>query len=290
MGPFRTYQPIRRAAFALGIAVALLAGLLTGCGGGEPKRDVHGLTEFHHAAREGDVETVRAMLDAGFPPSTKDVDGVTALHRAARDGQLEIAELLLKRRAPVDATTNASWTPLHLAVRSRDAKMVELLLQYGADPDKQTPEGTTALHMAAADGSEEIVRLLLNTWNVWEVKSRPVGDKGEVELYTEVVGQRSADLEIADENGDRALHHAARAGSYGVVAQLVANGAEIDAPGAGGATALHLAIANRDAMMVNMLTANGADVNKPDGRGVRPLAMAQGAPEIMQRLWEKGAQ
>jgi hypothetical protein len=68
--------------------------------------------EIHDAAKKGDPELVKALLNANPELAlSKETDGATALHWAALLGHKEVAELLLVNKAEVDARDSAGETP-----------------------------------------------------------------------------------------------------------------------------------------------------------------------------------
>jgi ankyrin repeat protein len=57
---------------------------------------VQNASQLLEACREGKVEEVAKLLDAGVNIESRDVDGWTALIKAAGEGQLAVVQLLLK--------------------------------------------------------------------------------------------------------------------------------------------------------------------------------------------------
>ncbi len=102
------------------------------------------------AARRGDAEAVRSLLDRGADVNAAQGDGMSALHGAAERGHAEVADVLLAASADVEAKTRiGSYTPLHVASRGGHAPVVVRLLEAGADPDAVTTNsGVTPLHLA----------------------------------------------------------------------------------------------------------------------------------------------
>ena len=97
------------------------------------------------AARDERLESVRLMLDAGWPIDARGQHGATALHWGSFHGHLEIVRLLLDRGAPLDLfDTDHHGTPLSWAIygsvhgwRCRTGNypaVVEALLDAGATP------------------------------------------------------------------------------------------------------------------------------------------------------------
>lgn len=113
------------------------------------------------AARRGDLETVRELLDAGNEVNVTDALGRTPLHMAAFYGRPRTSELLLERGAEVNAGDRVGMTPLHAAVLDGRTSVAEILLARGADINAASHTGLTPLHLAAATGQPAIARLLL---------------------------------------------------------------------------------------------------------------------------------
>jgi ankyrin repeat protein len=100
------------------------------------------------------------------------------------------------------------------------------------------------------DGVEEIDKALLYT-----AQSNKYG------LIKDLLKVPNININVADANGNTALHHAARNGDIQVVELLVNRGADVDIQDQGGNTALHLAAANGNVEVVELLVNRGADIN-----------------------------
>lgn len=118
------------------------------------------------AAREGLVEAVRLLLDAGTDPDglAGYSDEPTALMLAAQAGHLSVAHLLVERGARLDR--NHSWwgNPLHYAAAAGHREVVAYFLSLTGD---NRPGGwpvhadATPLHVAVMGGHLDVVALLL---------------------------------------------------------------------------------------------------------------------------------
>jgi len=127
-----------------------------------PTRATNASPAVAEAARDGDLERVRALLaqrnDVNMPLG----DGMTALHWAAERGDAAMAAALLKAGAKLTPTTrNGGYTPLHIASRSGNGAVVQALLTQGADVKALTATGVTALHLAAQSGDVASVKALV---------------------------------------------------------------------------------------------------------------------------------
>ena len=90
---------------------------------------------------------------------------------------------------------------------------------------------------------------------------------------------------------DPPLVAAARAGDYAEVRDLLAAGADVDAPAADGATALHWSVHRDLPELVGLLIDAGADVSVANRYGVQSIALAatNGSAAVLRRLLNAGA-
>jgi len=116
------------------------------------------------AAKQGDIGTVKHLLEQGAEPDAATGDGMTALHWAAERGHQKVLEVLISSGAAVNVKTRiGKYTPLHLASRSGHTEAVQELLRAGSNPNAPTTtSGVTPLHLAAASiGGADAVSALL---------------------------------------------------------------------------------------------------------------------------------
>lgn len=122
--------------------------------GHEPdERDRDGLTPLMWAVRNGAVDAMSALLDAGADPDARDRrNGWTPLLHAIHTQQPDAVRRLRERGADPNARTQA-LTPLLMAAAEPDPVFVTLLLTYGADPRARGNGGATALSQAVSGGA-----------------------------------------------------------------------------------------------------------------------------------------
>lgn len=162
--------------------------------------DTEDMTPLFAASYNGDVSTVKSLLEAGANPNSKsfvnfDLNrmfdpglpkevGVTifALARRKRSepdlfmrmelgipnlyypcffGHYEIVELLLGAGANPNSIMFNGLFPLYPAAEMGHLRIVQALIDSGADVDLRTPRGMTAMRNAAEEGHYDVVRLLL---------------------------------------------------------------------------------------------------------------------------------
>lgn len=260
-------------------------------------RLVDSYTALHWAVENGDLNTVRLLLDGGADPNrgaSFDAHcGVTPLHLAAQDGFSEIAEELLRRgarRDPRKRTRNRdNVTPLHQAAYNGHPATVAVLVRAGCDVNIQADNGYAAIHYAAQRGSMEMTRSIL-----------AAGRNDVAGSSSSSSRQRTADLGllamVKDQLDITALHLAVQSGSVDVIKALVEAGAAVDAGkrtagGIGGVTALHQAVYQLREDVVETLLRLGADVNRSMSGWYRPLHVAaeKASASIAGRLIRAGA-
>jgi hypothetical protein len=115
------------------------------------------------AARRGDLELMRELLEAGADPN--DAGGASLewppLLHAVHTLQLEAARLLLDYGANPDGAGPNGYTALMMAAGARDPDLVALLIDYGADAYHVGPFGITALSEAITGGPAELDRPII---------------------------------------------------------------------------------------------------------------------------------
>ncbi|MDR0634277.1 MAG: ankyrin repeat domain-containing protein, partial [Azoarcus sp.] len=111
------------------------------------------------AAREGNAETVAALLRFGPKLDLRNHKGDSALMLAALHGDEKVLDLLLAKGAKVDGS-GSGWTALHYAALEGKLAVVEKLLAAGADVNALTPNLSDALMLAGRNGHIDVVRRL----------------------------------------------------------------------------------------------------------------------------------
>jgi ankyrin repeat protein len=114
------------------------------------------------ASKEGHIECVRVLLDAGADVAQATQDGSTALLVASQKGHLESVRVLLDAGADVAHAMQDGLTVLMLASQEGHIECVRVLLDAGADAAQATQDGLTALLVASQKGHIECVRVLLD--------------------------------------------------------------------------------------------------------------------------------
>ncbi|WP_193212649.1 ankyrin repeat domain-containing protein [Luteolibacter marinus] len=112
------------------------------------------------AARQGDVDTLAPMLQAGMPVNLRDEKGNSLLMLATYHGNEEASRVILRYDAEVDARNDRGQTPLAGVAFKGHLNIARLLLDAGADPLADQGGGRTPIMFAAIFGHLEMVKLL----------------------------------------------------------------------------------------------------------------------------------
>jgi ankyrin repeat protein len=235
------------------------------------------------AAREADLDEVRALIQAGEDVNAPEADGTSALLWAAYEAHPDLVKLLIEAGADPNAANRFGMTPLLQASRYGDVATIQVLLDAGADIHVTHPSGETALMAAARSGSVAAVSLLLERgadpnaiehlqgqtalmWataeghlNVVDALLKAGADPNMQAHVTELT-KRSSRADYPS-GGFTALMFAARDANEAITRRLVEGGADLNLTNADGATAQIIAIVNDRFDYAKTLLDLGADPN-----------------------------
>jgi uncharacterized protein len=243
---------------------------------------------------------------------TLDMGGMTALLFAARDGQIDAARALVQGGADINqVSTSEKTSPLVMAIMNGHFDLAKELVDWGADPNLSNELGLTALYATidqqwapkgwfpAASTTQENVSYLDLMKALLEDGANPDARLGK-KLWFRSFGDHS----WVDTAGATAFWRAASSTDVGAMKLLVAHGSNPDIPTFEGTTPLeaasgigwgyHYSMNAPDATWMDAVkycVQLGADVNTVDARGYTPLHGAAyiGNNELIQYLIDHGA-
>ena len=247
-----------------------------------------GSTPLLFAARSGDADSVRLLVDAGADVNDALPNGITALVEAAHSGHEDAGIALLEKGANPNLA-QAGYTALHAAVLRSGVRLVQALLAHGADPNvrmtKGTPVrrnsedfelpatlvGTTPYFLAAKFLEPAIMRALSSAG---ADTRKTMNRSGETALMA-AAGMGASSQ--ADRRGLSVLD-GGRIEDEGrvveAVAVAIADGADVNAANAAGETALHAAALLGYDRVVKQLADAGAKVDMKNACGATPDQVA----------------
>ena len=209
-------------------------------------------TDFFARIAAGDLAAVRSAVDAA----------PALLAQPAPGGATAIRWALYQRHAALAAWLATQHPPdLHDAAALGDTATLGALLDAGADVQAWCADGFQAIHLAAFFARADALRRL-------------------------VAAGADANAKARHPAGMRPLHSAAASRDPGIVALLLAAGADPDPQQAGGYTALMAAAMHDLGAMVDALLAAGADnaLRADDGRRAADMARDAGHLALAERL------
>lgn len=130
-------------------------------------------TPLMQAARSGDADTVRLLLDAGADVNKRNAGGMTALSWATCANHPEIVQMLLaagamvnvpttRCGAAVDSYCRTGCTELHIAALHGSTDCIPLLLAAGSDIEAQDMFGRTPFILAPLSMNTSTVQALID--------------------------------------------------------------------------------------------------------------------------------
>jgi ankyrin repeat protein len=246
-----------------------------------------GYTPLMFAARQGEIESAQALLEAGANVNDTSHAGVSALVLAIHSGHAGFAAFLLERGADPNAA-RAGYAPLHVAVLRGNLDLVKALLARGARPNEPIAKPTsvrrasqdfaltnpvieaTPFWLAAAFREVEIMRILA------EAGADPLRTvRNEATALLAAVGGYSGLGYRGRSTRETSVLDAARL--------AVELGVDVNAANVAGDTALHLAATAGFDAVVQFLADRGARLEAKNRKGETPLALTAPLPANVYR-------
>jgi ankyrin repeat protein len=244
--------------------------------------DPNGRRLLEQAVAAGNLEKTALFLKIGADPNLPDhlEETTTPLDRAFQHRNPELFELFLNQgvRPPDGAWDCWLWR----AFRNRDPEKARLLLAHGTRATRPGPDGLLPVEAALLAGEAGFVKLLLDFGApagraIWLASQR--GDHEMASLL--LAGGVSPDA-TRFPTRDTPLSAAIRGRHDRVAELLLRHGADTRGLGPEGQSLLHLAVARGCPLTVKQLLAMGADPNAPFNLPVSPAFLKQVRPGVMR--------
>ncbi len=213
------------------------------------------------AARNGDLELLQQLVEAGAPVNT--ATGLTALGSAVAEGHHEGIAYLEGKGGQESAGPQRD---LFHAARTGDVAAVKAALAGGVSANVEDPHKDSLLLRAAAFGQVGVVEALLaakadpNQWSFGESALQAAAKEGHANVIRALLeGKANANARF-DDSSDTALVRAVQGGHVDAVKALLAGGADPTIPGTTGPPLRFAAQQKRLAVVQALLDAR-ADPN-----------------------------
>jgi ankyrin repeat protein len=268
--------------------VKLLLARGADCNAKEPKEKQ---TALHVAAKTGQMQIVRILIDWRAEPSAEDGKGRRPIHRAAERGYSDVVQFLIRIVPSFSMSDEEGRTPLFAACERGQLATAQQLIRYGSNTMKANKLGRTPLHAAVVKGVEEIVQILLQNGsdpNAFDKTGRtPLHEAAihGVDTIAEVLISAGANVNHRDNEDKTPLHHACICNKWRkcpetLISLLLDGGADPLLRDSMGRTPLHYAAESSNAAIVTQLSNLPNTVDVKDKEGNTPLhAAIIGQPE-----------
>ncbi len=254
-----------------------------------------GLTAFLFAARDGDIESAKVMLDAGVDINQTDVDGTSGLVVGIMNKQYTFAKFLLDRGANPNVTDVKGRAALYAAIDARNEdwsalpmrkemdplpsmELIQAILAHGGNVnaklthnlpgrsgmdygDIALDEGATPFMRAARSGDAATMRILLAAGADAKVATK---DGNNALLFAAGIGYRDKQTQGTD------------AQALEAVKLCMDQGLDLNQTNNKGETALHGAANRGSDVLVKFLVEQGAKLDVKSKAGFTPLDIAMG--------------
>lgn len=216
-------------------------------------QDALGVSFIHYAASVPNPFFLQELIRRKADLKVRDSQGLTALHYAAKKGNLECLKMIIDTEpAIIDAQTDDGETPLYIATQNDQLFIVQALIKEEIDVNLTTKHGMNALICALHHGYEQIALELLHTQSV-DVEYRLFNGKTALHFAIETKMENAlkklilqgANVNRILGNGYRPIHLAVIYNWLnGVKILATAPNIKLEAPLSSGKTARDLAIEN----------------------------------------------
>ena len=162
--------------------------------GADAKASAEGANAVTYAARDGELELLNILLEAGAPANETEGNSLALILAATTSS--DVVERLLKAGAAVDSTDSYDQTALYCAAAANRLDIAQLLLAAGASSTSgDSTGGHLPLQIATLEGHVEMVRLLVESGADLDTREPVLGNTA---LLTACGGYENTDPAFAE--------------------------------------------------------------------------------------------
>ncbi|XP_071478647.1 uncharacterized protein [Diadema antillarum] len=256
--------------------------------------------DLFHAVDEGDVETVRQIVESHRELVNTRRGGRMAIHSAAAKGQLDVVRVLVEEgQADLNVgDTKQNAVPLHYAAEAEAGVVMRYMLEHGADVDAVTKHNATALHVAIGNDNKACIAALLDFNPRFDI----LDANGETPLHRAVrkdsdffemlMASAKFDPRLKSKKGFNLLHYAAYHGEARSALALVGKYPDmVNEQFSDGHVALHIACVNNHRAVAEALLSVGnceIDAKNRNGQTATAASLSGGKTACVELLLAEG--
>lgn len=248
---------------------------------------------FNYAAKKGDIEFLKLLIEKGVAYKALNKEGGNAFLFAAQGGRgysnpLPVYTFLKELGLKPNIVTNTGHTPLHrLAYGSTDPEIISFFLSEGADVNQKDAEGNTPFLNAASRNELRMVKLISDQVSDYSISNTNgqtalmLAVQGNSPEVTEFLLKKGSNPSAKDTNGNSLTYYllesytSKKADEFEKkLALLQQKGVALNEIQAGGNTAYHLAAKANDLPLLKILSAHNIPVNAKNDEGLTALHLA----------------
>lgn len=205
-------------------------------------KDKSGLSHIFRASRDGDMRSLRILLNNCAPSMINEIEnGQTPSAIAIKNEHWDVVKLLKSYKANI--SNDKILSGIHIAVQENNIEKFDTLRELGFSPNERGQKGKVPLMAAIEQGSTALISHMLDI---------------------------NVDISAADDNGFTPLMYAVNKGDSTTLQKLIQRGAKINIR-CGWMTPLISAIQNDKVDCFNILIQNGAKLDFPHKGGWYPI-------------------
>ncbi|CAF0825639.1 unnamed protein product [Brachionus calyciflorus] len=243
-------------------------------------QDQNSSTAVLWAARKGNLEILKALVERGANPDLSGMNNMNPLIISCKNGHVNVALYLAKlTNINVNHVDKDGASALGISAKAGYRDVVLSLLEKGAYVNTVNKKGDSIFITAVKGGHREIVEALLAR----HVEVDAIGsqgktaihyaiEKGNLEIIKLILAYKP-DLEIVGNDGDTPLLLAVKKKNPSMVNELLNAGSKVSPTDKNGDNALHIALRNKSREITELILSNPKNskyLYKPNKEGDTP--------------------
>lgn len=264
-------------------------------------------------------EMINYLIDKNFDINERDEHGMTMLHIAVKNNDLDYVKFVMGKGGDISIVNNNKETPKDLAKVGTDMQKFLDYIQFCLDiknknitalkknsnknvyANEKGLNGDTPLHVAIKSGSPAaIVNFLLKDChcdinlknNDGDTALHLAAKTSSANIVQTLLNVKDVNVYVRDKKGKTVLHNAVLSEKIDIVDMLLhKDNTFVYLKDENNQTPLHYAAQTNNLIIINQLLNAGANINRADNKGQTPLhiAIELGNVKVIEFLIKKGA-